>query len=63
MQTLFKLWIQYIRYIIIVELFIAAERTGNRQNHLGNTDKMFYLFAAMGVLNSQLCQVTKPMYK
>ena len=46
-----KLWIQYIHYINIVKLFIAAERTGNWQNHLGSTAQMLNLFAATGHIN------------
>ena len=41
-----KLSIQYIRYIDIAKYFIAAERTGNWQNHLGSTAKTLNLFAA-----------------
>ena len=46
-----KLWIQYIRYIDIVKYFIAAERTGNWQNHLESTAKMLNLFATTGHSN------------
>ena len=35
-----KLWIRYIRYIDIAKYFIAAERAGNWQNHVGSTAKM-----------------------
>ena len=40
-----KLWIQYIKYINIVKLVIAAERTGNWHNHLTTVTKMLNLFA------------------
>ena len=46
-----KLWIQCIRYIDIVKYFIASERTGDWQNHLGSTAKMLNLFAATGHSN------------
>ena len=46
-----KLYIQYIRYIDIVKYSIAAERTGNWQNHLGSTAKMLILLAATGHSN------------
>ena len=46
-----KFWIQYICYIDIVKYFIAAERTGNWQNHLGSTAKMLNLFAVTGHSN------------
>ena len=46
-----KLWIQYIHCIDIVNLFIAAERTGNWQNHLAATLQMLNLFAATGHIN------------
>ena len=46
-----NLWIQYIRYTDIVKYFIAAERTGNWQNHLGSTAKMLILLAATGHSN------------
>ena len=40
-------------YSIFAKLtyFIAAERTGNWQNHLGSTAKMLNLFAATGHSN------------
>ena len=46
-----NLWIQYIRYTDIVKHFIAVERTGNWQTHLGSTAKMLNLFAATGLSN------------
>ena len=46
-----KLWIQCIRYIEIVKYFIASEKTGNWQNHLGSTAKTLNLFAATGHSN------------
>ena len=46
-----KRWIRYIRYIDIVKYFIAAERTGNWQNHLGSTAKMLNLFTVTGHSN------------
>ena len=46
-----KLWVQYIRCIDTVKLFIAAERTGNWQNHLAATVEMLNLFAATGHIN------------
>ena len=46
-----KLWVQYIHCIDTVKSFIAAERTGNWQNHLGATAQMLNLFAATGHLN------------
>ena len=46
-----KLWVQYIRCIDTVKLFIAAERSGNWQNHLAATVEMLNLFAATGHIN------------
>ena len=46
-----KLWVQYINYINVVKLFIAAERIGNWQNHLESTAQMLNLFAATGHIN------------
>ncbi|KAG1674100.1 hypothetical protein GQR58_015234 [Nymphon striatum] len=31
-----KLWIQYIKYVDIIKMFVTAERTGKWQDHLVN---------------------------
>ena len=46
-----KLWVQYIRCINTIKLFIAAESTGNWQNHPAATVQMLNLFAATGHIN------------
>ena len=43
-----KFWLQYLRYINILKLFIRAERTGNWTLHLVSVSKMINLFAATG---------------
>ena len=46
-----KLWIQYLEYINILQLFIRAERTGNWNLHLVSIGKMINLFAATAHIN------------
>ena len=46
-----KLWVQYIKYINIVKLFITSERTGNWHLHLEAVYMMLNLFAATGHIN------------
>lgn len=43
-----RLWIQYISYIEIIQLFIRAEREGDWNLHLVAVSKMLPLFAATG---------------
>ena len=43
-----KLWVQYLHYIELVQLFIRAERTGNWDLHIVSVTKMINLFAATG---------------
>jgi len=44
-------WIQHLRYIQIVKLFIQAERTGNWNLHLVALSHMINIFAATGHIN------------
>ncbi|KAK3924286.1 Leucine--tRNA ligase [Frankliniella fusca] len=46
-----KLWVQYVRCVEIVALFIAAERSGNFELHLHCVGKMLPFFHASGHLN------------
>ena len=43
-----SLWLNYMRYIEVVQDFITAERTSNWDLHLCATSKMLNLFAATG---------------
>ncbi|KAG1687918.1 hypothetical protein GQR58_008201 [Nymphon striatum] len=43
-----KLWIQYIKYVDIIKMFVTAERTGKWQDHLEAVRKMLNLFAPTG---------------
>ena len=43
-----KLWIQYLRYVEILKLFIRAEITGNWNLHLEAVNRMINIFAATG---------------
>ena len=46
-----KLWLQYIKYVETLKLFIRAERTGNWNLHLVAVGEMMNLFAATGHVN------------
>ena len=46
-----ELSLQYLEYISIIRMFIRAERTGNRHEHLGAMRLMLDLFAATGHIN------------
>ena len=46
-----RLWVQYLMYIEILQLFIRAERTGNWNLHIVSVSRMINLFAATGHIN------------
>ena len=43
-----KLWVQYLKYIELVQLFIPAERTANWDLHIVSVSQMINLVAATG---------------
>ena len=52
-----KLWLQYLEYISIIRMFIRAERTGNRHEHLRAMRLMLDLFAATGFVCCNLYHI------
>ena len=50
-----KLWINFMNYISIIRLFIAASRTGDWNLNLVAMEKMINLFAATGHNNYAKC--------
>jgi hypothetical protein len=43
-----KLWLNYVRHVSLLKLFIRAERTGDWNLHLSSQWGMIPLFAATG---------------
>ena len=43
-----KLWIQFMDFVLIIRMFICAERTGNWNLHVYSTEQMMPYFAAAG---------------
>ena len=50
-----RYWIQYLRYIQLLKLYIRAERTGNWSLHLESLGRMLNIFAASGHINYAKC--------
>ena len=45
-----KLWLNYVKFVYIIKLFLYAERTGNWELHLHCISQMIPLFHAAGHL-------------
>ena len=50
-----RLWLQHMRYIEILKLFVRAERTGNWSLYLTAISKMINIFAATGHIHYAKC--------
>ena len=46
-----KLWVEYLKYIELVQLFIPAERTANWDLHIVSVSQMINLVAATGLIH------------
>jgi hypothetical protein len=46
-----RLWLNYMKYVDTIKLFVAAERTGSWALHFDSVQNMLNLFAAAGHSN------------